>query len=194
MVNKSDIREIIRIGVILFAITALAACVLALMNSVTAPVIAKNQAEKQALAMQVVLPTADGFADQNLKTETMPATITAVYQSTNDAGYAVMVSPNGYGGAISMAVGVSPEGVVTGVDIVSQTETAGLGTNCTKPEFKEQFLGKTAGITVVKSGAKDNQIDAISSATVTSKAVTAGVNAAIEAVESIEKEGVGNAE
>lgn len=186
MVKKSDIAEIIKIGAILFAITAAAALVLALMNSVTAPVIAKNQAEKQQKAMQLVLPAAAGFSDENLKTDDMPETVTAVYASTNDAGYAVMVSPTGYGGAISIAVGVSPEGEVTGVDIINQTETAGLGANCTKPEFKDQFVGKTAGITVTKSGAKENQVDAISSATITSKAVTAGVNAALEAAAAAE--------
>lgn len=189
MVKQTDAKEIIKIGAILFAITALAALVLAVMNGVTAPLIEKNQQEKQNAAMQVVLPEADGFSDKNLRTSDMDSTITAIYQSKNKKGYAVMVSPNGYGGAISMAVGVTPEGEVAGVDIISQTETAGLGANCAKPEFKSQFTGKTAGITVSKSGAKNNEIDAISSATITSKAVTAGVNTAIDAVESIERKG-----
>ncbi len=189
MVKQSDAKEIVRIGVILFAITALAALVLAVMNGVTAPLIEKNQLEKQNAAMQVVLPGADSFSDKNLKTDDMDSIVTAVYESKNKKGYAVMVSPAGYGGAISMAVGVSLDGDVTGVDIISQSETAGLGSNCTKPEFKEQFIGKTAGVTVSKSGAKNNEIDAISSATITSKAVTAGVNAAISAVESITKKG-----
>ncbi len=183
MLKQSDGKEIIKIGGILFAITAIAALVLALMNGVTAPVIAQNQAKKQAEAMQAVLPEASGFSEENLKTDDMDDTVTAVYESTNNAGFAVMVSPSGYGGAISMAVGVTPEGEVAGVDIISQTETAGLGSNCTKPEFKEQFVGKTAGITVTKSGAQGNEIDAISSATITSKAVTAGVNSAIAAAE-----------
>lgn len=65
--------------------------------------------------------------------------------------------------------------------ITSQSETAGLGANCTKDEFKDSFKGKSAEITVVKNGAKNNQIDALTSATITSKAVTRGVNAAIEA-------------
>ena len=183
MVKKTDLKEIIKIGAILFAITAAAALVLALMNSVTAPVIAKNQAEKQQKAMQVVLPEAMGFSDENLKTDEMPEIVSAVYESTNNKGYAVMVSPNGYGGAISMAVGVSPKGEVTGIDIISQSETAGLGAKCTEAEFKDQFIGKAAGVTVTKSGANENQVDAISSATITSKAVTAGVNAAIEAAQ-----------
>ena len=138
--------------------------------------------------MRKVLPEAKSFSDENLRTDSMDAIVTAVYEAEG-AGYAVMVSPNGYGGAVSMAVGVDGDGVVTGVDIISQSETAGLGANCTKEEFKEQFIGKKAGIGVSKSGAKENEIDAISSATITSKAVTKGVNAAIDAAAQLEKGG-----
>ncbi len=188
MLHKSDSKEIIKVGLILFAITAIAALVLALMNSVTAPIIQANEEEKQQLAMQKVLPEATSFGAENLRTDSMDAIVTAVYKA-EDAGYAVMVSTNGYGGAISMAVGVDRTGTVTGVDIISQSETAGLGSNCTKDEFKNQFIGKKAGIGVSKSGAKENEIDAISSATITSKAVATGVNAAIDAAEQLEKGG-----
>lgn len=188
MLKQGDSKEIIKVGLILFAITALAALVLALMNGVTAPLIQANQAKKQQLAMQNVLPEASGFSTDNLRTDSMDKTVTAVY-AAEDAGYAVMVSPNGYGGAISMAVGVDKHGTVTGVDVISQSETAGLGANCTKDEFKTQFTGKTAGVTVSKNGAKENEIDAISSATITSKAVTAGVNAAIDAAAQLSEGG-----
>ena len=139
--------------------------------------------------MQKVLPEADGFSDENLYTGDENGIVTAIYAANNDTGYAVMASPSGYGGTISMAVGIDKNGTVTGVDIISQSETAGLGSNCTKDEFKNQFIGKTAGIDVVKNGAKENQIDAISSATITSKAVTSGVNACIDAVAQLEKGG-----
>ena len=75
------------------------------------------------------------------------------------------------------------------IDITGQSETPGLGANCVREDFKAQFAGKKLGISVVKRNAKDNEIDAISSATITSKAVTKGVNDALEAVESFPIEG-----
>ena len=81
-----------------------------------------------------------------------------------------------------MIVGVDNDLKVTGVEIISQSETAGLGAKCTEDGFKAQFVGKTENIAVTKNGAKDNEIDAITSATITSKAVTKGVNDAISVV------------
>ena len=61
-----------------------------------------------------------------------------------EIGKAFIVAAKGYGGDVTISVGVDGEGVVTGIDIISMNETAGLGANCTKPEFKEQFKGKPA--------------------------------------------------
>ena len=137
--------------------------------------------------MKVVLPDADGFQMENLKNDSMEEIVTAVYAAKDQSGYAVMVSPNGYNGAVSLAVGVLADGTVSGIDVISQSETAGLGANCVKESFKDQFAGKTEGIIVVKTGASGNQINAISSATITSKAVTSGVNAAISAVKEVKE-------
>ncbi len=197
MIKKEDIKGIVKVGLILFAITAISALILAVVNNVTAPVIAANNAKKQAEAMQKVIPGAAGFSDENLAMKFLLSSddsadklsnISQIFEAKdsngNTAGYAVMVNPNGYGGIISMVVGVSEDGTVTGVDIISQSETAGLGARCTEDGFKAQFAGKKANITVAKGGSgDDNSIDAISSATITSKAVTSGVNAAIDAVE-----------
>ena len=177
MLKKSDIPQIIKISIILFIITAISAAILAGVNSVTAPLIAENEAKKQSEAMKKVVPGAEAFE----KTEN--EVIYIAKKSEEVVGYAVISKPVGYGGEISMVVGVDPDGKVLGVDIISQSETAGLGANCEKDEFKNQFIGKFAGINVVKSGASENEVDAISSATITSKAVTDGVNNAIELVE-----------
>lgn len=199
MIKKEDIKGIVKVGLILFAITAISALILAVVNNVTAPVIAANNAKKQAEAMQKVIPGAAGFSDENLAMKFLLSSgdsagklsnISQIFEAKdsngNTAGYAVMVNPNGYGGGISMVVGVSEDGTVTGVDIISQSETAGLGARCTEDGFKAQFTGKKANITVAKGGNGDeNSIDAISSATITSKAVTSGVNAAIDAVEQL---------
>lgn len=190
MLKKSDIPNIIKTGVILFLITGIAAFVLAAVNSITAPIIKANEEEKQQAAMNKVLPVADSFSDEGTMDRITDESVKNVYIGTvgnEECGYVVITEPMGYGGKITMVVGVDKEGAVTGIDITGQSETAGLGANCSKDEFKSQFVGKTSGIEVVKTGAKDNEVNAITSATITSKAVTKGVNAALDAVKQIEE-------
>jgi len=186
-IDKNNVLKVSKISLTLCAITAISALVLAVVNEFTAPVIAENTLDKKNAAMQVVVPQAENF--KSLECDSSEEIVSEIYEAVDDdgntVGYAVMCNPNGYGGEISMAVGIDNNSTVIGVDIVSQSETAGLGSKCTSEEFREQFKGKSFGISVVKNGAKDNQIDAISSATVTSKAVTKGVNSALEAVDKI---------
>ncbi len=81
-----------------------------------------------------------------------------------------------YGGEILLMVGVGNDGAVTGVEVVSHSETSGLGANATKEEFRSQFKGVSQSVAVTKDG---GQIDALTGATVTSRAVCDGVNAAL---------------
>lgn len=192
MLKKSDIPQIIKVGIILFLITGISALILAAANNVTAPIIAENDRIKQENAMRKVMPEADaenGFEElAYIDEETNISKVFLAKKSGETCGYAVISAPTGYNGAVSMVVGIDLEGKVTGVDITSQSETPGLGAKCVEPEFIEQFTGKTEGVEVVKSSAKENEIDAITSATITSKAVTLGVNNAIDAVKAV-KEG-----
>ena len=90
---------------------------------------------------------------------------------------------NGYGGEIKSIVGVKFVDSVTeviGVKVISQNETAGLGANVTKDDFLAQFTQKMAGIEVVKNKPKDNEIQALTGATITSKAITEAVNKALK--------------
>lgn len=183
MSNRKEGIEILRVGIMLFLITAVAAAILAGVNSLTAPIIAENDRLAEEKAFIAVLPMAAGFEKVEFKPEEK-SIVTEIF-SGGSAGVVVKVSPNGYGGEISMVVGVDNEYKVTGIEIISQGETAGLGSNCTKDEFKEQFKGKTENIEVVKNGAKNNQVDAISSATITTKAVTKGVNEAVSTVKAM---------
>ena len=194
MLKKSDIISISGVGIKLFLITAISALVLAVINYVTAPIIEANNVEKQNVSMQKVLPLAKTFEKTDisaLATVDFPSEVTAVYKGIDDnddvLGFAVMVSSGGYGGDISLVVGVDNELKVTGVDIVSHSETPGLGAKCKTDDFRNQFIGKTIDIKVTKNGAKDNEIDAITSATITSNAVTNGVNSAIGAINLIKE-------
>ena len=99
----------------------------------------------------------------------------AVYQA-DDKGYVVEVTPSGFGGTIDMVVGVGTDGTVTGVSIISMSETSGLGANASKESFRSQFVGKSGVLAVSKDG---GEIDALTGATITSRAVTSGVNTAL---------------
>lgn len=94
-----------------------------------------------------------------------------------DYAYAFEVAPKGYGGEISMVVGISSTGEVTGVAIIRMSETPGLGTKTNDPNFLNQFIGKRAGVSIGKGS---NNIDAITGATVSSRAVTSGVSEALD--------------
>ena len=91
------------------------------------------------------------------------------------------MAPSGFGGNLDIMVGVGADGTCTGVSIISHAETSGLGANATKEDFRSQFVGKS-NVAVTKDG---GDIAALTGATITSRAVWNGVNAAIEAAASM---------
>lgn len=106
-------------------------------------------------------------------------------------GFVVSVtSKEGFGGDISFTVGVKMDGTVSGVSILSISETAGLGMNATQDEFLNQYLISGDGLFVVnkEDGADGINIDALTGATITSKAMTKGVNSAIIVARELIKE------
>lgn len=197
MANKVQIdwKEAIKLGFILLAISAVAACLLALTNYVTAGTIEQMSIDANNAARQEVLSEATDFeqipAEELAKIGTEiglgnPEELVEAYIGTNGGnvvGYTVKTLPsNGYAGPIEMLTGISTEGVVQGITILKQNETPGLGAKATEPEFKDQFKEKSAleEITVIKTTPEtgSNSIQAITGATITSKAVTHGVNIA----------------
>ncbi len=184
-------NNIVKLGAILFAICAIAALALGLTNQVTAPIIEQKSIEANNEARQVVLPDASEFTQMddsvfNNIEGLEEGLVAEVYEGKNNnetVGYTVKTLPKGYGGKIELIVGISTDGNITGIDIGSMSETPGLGSKAAEPTFKDQFSGKvtTNELNVVKGKASvDDEIQAISGATITSKAVTKGVNAAIE--------------
>lgn len=170
---------VLRLTLTLFLITTIVAGLLGLVNYVTADTIAEQIAQKAENAMRQILE-ADSYEPLDVPEE---SAVTAAYRA-GDRGYVVRVAPNGFGGAIDMMVGVDVSGAVTGVAIVSQSETASLGANCTREDFRAQFTGKTGTLSVSKDG---GEIEALTGATVTSRAVTEGVNTALEFVQEVLK-------
>lgn len=181
-------NEMIRLGFILLVITAIAAMLLALVNEITKEPIAELQAQALKESMENVFSGADEFELLDVAVE---SPVTAVYEAKSGgktAGYCVRVAPKGFGGEIDMVVGVSDEYTVKGVEIISMSETPGLGTRAMEEEFSSQYIGKGLSVKVVKSNSpKDDEITAISGATITSKAITEGINAALKAAQALGK-------
>ena len=177
--SPASLGYYLRIIGTLFAITAVVAAALALVNQVTAPTIARR----------AVMPDAEYVSFDYHGSDPAILDIQGAYREGKLAGYCVQVTTNGFGGAINMMVGVDAVGKVTGVSILSMSETAGLGARASEPGFLGQFQGLSGQPMLKKDDAQRGEIDAISGATITSRAVTHGVDAALEAVATLDEEG-----
>ena len=182
-------KDMFKLGLNLLIISAVAALLLALTNSVTASTIAQRNEQANAEARKLVLESAQDFEEvKDVKTDNSKGVEDSeIYEakdaSGNTVGYTLKVLPSGYGGTIELMVGIdSAKGQVSGINVVSNSETAGLGAKSTDPEFSDQYKGKPLEeLSVLKNGTPgDTEIKAISGATITSTAVTNGVDAAIE--------------
>lgn len=185
-------------ALVLCAITLVAGACLGGVYEITKAPIAAAELEAKSVAYRVVLPEAAEFVADDLTdviatangeiagmgfgNVTVGEAVTGVDASGAPVGYVVTSTSNdGYGGAITVSVGIQADGTVSGIEFLTLAETAGLGMNAQKPEWKAQYAGKNVDtFSVTKGGAAaDNEINAISGATITSNAVTGAVNAAV---------------
>ena len=189
-----DPKYIIKLTVTLFVTCVIVAGLLGLVNSVTEGPIAEKNKTKTAAAIQEVLPEMEGSPAVVELTDEMTAaasgagaTITEAYEAQAGGsviGYALKIVASGSQGNIEMMVGVDAEGAVTGVSIVKNSETSGIGSKVMKNNplpsggvpVLDQFIGKSAADGTLSVG---KNVDAISGATVSSRGVTTGVNAAL---------------
>ena len=180
MKTESNVMYVLRLAVTLFLIAAVVAGALAGVNAVTKPIIdACNEAKTQQ-AIEAVLP--GGYDEQITDYADASGIVSKVYKGAN--GYALEVLPGGFDNTITMMVGVDFEGKVLGNSGVSHTETAGLGAvaaakTSAGESFRGQFVGQSGSVAVSKDG---GTLDAITGATITSRAICAGVNAALDCV------------
>ncbi len=176
-------KEIIKLGAILFLISAVAAACLGFVNAVTKDPIAQASMAASVEARKALLPEATEFEQLEIQTPEDYATIREVYQGIADGeicGFTFKTAPQGYGGEVEVMVGINLNGAITSVSIGEQNETPGLGTKAKDVQFNGQYNGKSSELSVIKSGMpKDDEILAISGATITSRAVTSGVNEAL---------------
>ena len=186
--------ESIKNTISLMLITLIAGLLLGAVYEITKePIRRENQKAKEE-AYKAVFADADAFEDvkidedkvaKALDEKGLDATINEamkVFKSGRQIGYVLTVTDHeGYGGDIQFAMGVQSDGTLNGISFLSISETAGLGMKAKEDAFRKQFEGKkTDQIVYTKNGAKaDNEIDALSGATITTNAVTNGVNAGL---------------
>ncbi|MBZ9607021.1 RnfABCDGE type electron transport complex subunit G [Clostridium estertheticum] len=144
----------------------------------TAPVAAEKAAMMKTNAMKSLVVDAEKFEPVKGKKEWFIAE-----KNGKVIAYIVPAESKGYGGAIKMIVSVSPQGKIIEFAILESNETPGLGENAGKEPFRGQFKGKkTKDLEVVKDKSKENNIQAMTGATISSKAVTKGIKEAVEQV------------
>lgn len=180
--------DILKVGLKLFIITAIAALILGVTHLATQGPIEQQRINAANLAKQTVLPQAEDFnevdivseAAQNDKAKILE--INAGMKENELKGYTFKVITNGYGGEIEITVGINMDGRVEGVQIGEHSETPGLGAKIIEEAFTNQYNGKEIEnpISVTKNEPGDQEIQAISGATVSSHAVNDGVNLAAQ--------------
>ncbi len=171
-------KHIVMPVVILVTICVIVGGLLAITNGLTADKIAQNEIEKTAKLISELLPETDKV--NQIESENAQR-YQCLDESGEEIGQVVVLSSKGYGGDISVMVGFTADQTVAGIRILSSNETPGLGQKAGEPEFYEQYADKKVkSFIVVKSKPdSDEEISAISGATITSKAVTEAVNNAI---------------
>ena len=195
---KISPKFILKVAGTLTVISLVVAAMLGLVNSITADKIAEIDAENTRIAMSAVVPEGSEFGDKMELTETAVAAAAAqggklmeMYPVTNggaEAGYVLKISASGSQGSIVMMVGVDANKAITGISVVSHAETSGIGTkvvgndlNAAGEPVLDQFIGLSgAGSLVVGSN-----ITPITGATVSTKGITTGANAALAAVDAL---------
>ncbi|MEG1848094.1 MAG: RnfABCDGE type electron transport complex subunit G [Lachnospiraceae bacterium] len=197
-------KSMLKDAAILFAITVIAGLALGFVYQVTKAPIAQQEIKAKNEACAEVFKEADSFVPYEAYTaegavqvleaaglpeESIEEVMTAVDAAGTPLGYVItVVTHEGYGGDIKFTMGVQLDGTMNGLSILSISETAGLGMKADTDAFKAQWMNKQVdSFEYTKSGATaDNQIDAISGATITTNAVTNGVNAGLAYFKSIE--------
>ncbi len=164
-------KLIVKYGGILCAITLIMGLLLGFVNGVTQPVIQQLAEETRLQSIKEVLSgdiTGDEIIHEVQKSEYIDSIME--YPTTEGRAFAVTAVPKGYGGTISLMIGLNGEGVVTGVSVMDMSETAGLGAKAKEQKFLDQFLDN------------NTEINALTGATVTTNAVKLGVSEAIDEV------------
>ncbi len=182
--KKMNPKDILIPAVALLIICLVATTLLAGTNLITSEKIALNAVETEKASRMLVLPEGKSYGEVTTLENGITYCV-GTDDSGNQVGYVFTAGAKGYGGTVAVMVGLDNEGVITGIEILSHAETPGLGANAVKPDFKNRFMGKSGTLTVDKVSNDGQNVQAITAATITSKAVTAAVNSVTAAFEEL---------
>ena len=191
-------KFILKVAGTLTVIALVVAALLGLVNNITADKIAEIDAENTRIAMSAVVPEGSEFTDKLEISDDVAAAaaaqggkLTELYGVKNagaDAGYVMKIAASGSQGTITMMVGVDANKAITGISVVSHSETSGIGTkvmgnepNAAGVPVLDQFMGMSGSGSLVVG----KTVTAISGATVSTKGITMGANAALAAAEAL---------
>ena len=169
--KKMTPKAILVPAIALLLICLVATTLLAGTNMITSEKIALNAVEKENSSRMIVLPEGKSYSEVT----TLDSGLTYCIGSDeagNEVGYVFTTGAKGYGGTVGVMVGLDKEGTITGIEILSHSETPGLGANATGEAFKSRFVGKSGALTVDKVSNEGKNIQAITAATITSKSFT----------------------
>jgi electron transport complex protein RnfG len=178
--RKAEIKTILTITIKLLIISAVTALMLASVNSLTYSRISANAAAEKAGAIKEIFPNADENEQLRKDVEGVD-NIWLVFSSGDLLGYAASVKPNGFGGQMDVMIGVNSDGTLAGIKIISHSETPGIGNRINDQGYLSQYVGRQGQLSI----GDNNGIDAITGATISSKALLDGVNKALKAYSSI---------
>ncbi|NLY78003.1 MAG: RnfABCDGE type electron transport complex subunit G [Tissierellia bacterium] len=183
-------KDTVKLGVILLVISAVAAGLLGFSNAVTSEKIAEADKIANEQARQKLLGEAESFVTfDDSKLQEVAGSGSNILEisegydaSSNLVGYIFKANTSGFGGDIQFMLGVSTEGHITGIEILSHSESPGLGANLEKSYFTDSFKGKSAkgDLTSASEPTADNEIQALTSSTITTNAMLDGVNKILE--------------
>ncbi|MBS4022962.1 MAG: FMN-binding protein [Dethiobacter sp.] len=167
-------REITRLALTLMIISAVAAGALAITNARTSEIIAKRLEQERIEQMQSLFPAVDEVKPR----EVDGRTATVGYAGGKLTGVVYEGRTGGYGGTIIFTLAVDADGKIVDLQINDHSETPGLGSKITEDGFRKQFVGKTAD----DAFAVGKDIDSISGATVSARAMASGVKQELQEI------------
>ncbi len=176
-------NDTFKMVLVLTVISVLAGGILATVNNVTKEPIAKALREEKMRAMRVVLPEYDNDPMSCTNVVTEDGRKWVFYVARKDGKFAGAAfeasSDQGYSGTIQIMVGVKPDNTIKGLEIIQHAETPGLGARIAEPSFRDQFNGRDIEKTTWKVKKDGGDIDAITGATISPRAVLDALRAGL---------------
>lgn len=190
--QKSEIKTLLIPVLIITIICLVSVTILVATHEITKPIIEANDAKRADIARSEVFSKAgpQGFSEVpeeellKLFKNKVPEGLVNVYVANNNEGMVITTEDKGFGGSIIVVTGIDKNGEITGITITDHTETPGLGTKAMTADFLSQYMGKTI-IDSSADASKDEAIDAVTGATISSNAIFRAVDKALLSYEKL---------